>query len=164
MDSVHSFGSLTDRAPREGAPCATLSMLTYYRTSRSSHFPFWALCSLSGSQQEIWSVSWNPPVEKDSLSVVCVPLIPTFRRSSQAEGERAPGSSGPVHHGPAYGPTLSLSPSLHGTQTPLPDDPTRLLPVDPHSLGLGFSGAVDPLGARGSTPPQGLPPPCVPRD
>ena len=26
----------------------------------------------------------------------------------------------------------------HGTQTPLPDDPTRLLPVDPHSLGLEF--------------------------
>ena len=50
----------------------------------------------------------------------------------------------------------------HGTQTPLPDDPTRLLPVDPHSLGLGFSGPLDPLGARGSMPLKGLPPPpCV---
>ena len=53
----------------------------------------------------------------------------------------------------------------HGTQTPLPDDPTRLPPVDPHSLGLGFSGAVDPLGGPGlHAPPGPPPPPCVPRD
>ena len=51
-----------DRSPREGAPCATMSKLTCYRTSRSFHFPFWAVCSLSGSQPEIWSVSWKPPV------------------------------------------------------------------------------------------------------
>ena len=41
----------------------SVSMLTYrsyYRTSRSLHFPFGAACSLSGSQPEIWS---------DSLSV-----------------------------------------------------------------------------------------------
>ena len=68
MDSVHSFGSLADRAPREGAPCATLSMLTYYRTSRSLHFPFWAVCSLSGAQPEIWSVGWNPPVHRIASS------------------------------------------------------------------------------------------------
>ena len=41
-------------------PCATLSMLTYYRTSRSLHFPFWAVCSLPGAQPEIWSVGWSP--------------------------------------------------------------------------------------------------------
>jgi hypothetical protein len=85
-------------------PCATLSMLTYYRTSRSSHFPFWAVCSLSGSQPEIWSVSWKPPVHRIACRSFVVPLNPTFRRSSQAEGERAPGSSGPVHSG-QYGPT-----------------------------------------------------------
>ncbi len=43
------------------APCATLSMLTYYQTSRSLHFPFGAVCSLSGAQPEIWSVSSRPP-------------------------------------------------------------------------------------------------------
>ena len=59
---VHSSAPQFDRSLREGAPCATLSMLTYYRTSRSLHFPFWAVCSLSGSQPEIWSVSWKPPV------------------------------------------------------------------------------------------------------
>jgi len=41
-----------DRSPREGAPCATMSKLTCYRTSRSFHFPFWAVCSLSGTQPE----------------------------------------------------------------------------------------------------------------
>jgi hypothetical protein len=40
----------------ESPPCATLSMLTYCRTSRSLQFPFGAVCSLSGSQPEIWSV------------------------------------------------------------------------------------------------------------
>ena len=38
--AVHSLGSPSDRSPPEGAPCATLSTLTYYRTSRSFHFPF----------------------------------------------------------------------------------------------------------------------------
>jgi hypothetical protein len=69
----------------------------------SSHFPFWAVCSLSGSQPEIWPVSWNPPVHRIACRLFVVPLNPTFRRSSQAEGERAPGSSGPVHSG-QYGP------------------------------------------------------------
>ena len=32
---VHSSAPQFDRSLREGAPCATLSMLTYYRTSRS---------------------------------------------------------------------------------------------------------------------------------
>ncbi len=44
-------------------------------------------------------------------------------------------------------PSALLPPvALHGAPTPLAeDDPTRLLPVDPHSLGLGFSGPLDPL-------------------
>ena len=96
---VHSSAPQFDRSLREGAPCATLSMLTYYRTSRSLHFPFWAVCSLSGAQPEIWSVGWNPPVHRIACRLFVVPLNPTFRRSSQAEGERAPGSSGPVHSG-----------------------------------------------------------------
>jgi hypothetical protein len=64
-----------------------------------SHFPFWAVCSLSGSQPEIWSVSWNPRVHRIACRLFVVPLNPTFRRTSQAEGERAPGPSGPVHSG-----------------------------------------------------------------
>ena len=84
-------------------PCATLpvSMLTYYRTSRSLHFPFWAVCSLSGSHPEIWSVSWKRPVHGIACRLFVVPLNPTLRSSSRAraEGERAPGSSGPVHSG-----------------------------------------------------------------
>jgi hypothetical protein len=68
-------------------------MLTYYRASRSSHFPFGAVCSLSGSQPEIWSVSWNPPVHRIACRLFVVPLnVPA---SSQAKGEGAPGSSGP---------------------------------------------------------------------
>ena len=47
-------------------------MLTYYRTSRSLHFPLafgHYICSLSGAQPagggpEIWSVSWKPPLER----------------------------------------------------------------------------------------------------
>ena len=49
---VHSFGSRADRSPPEGASCATMSSHTCYRTSRSFHFPFWAVCSLSGTQPE----------------------------------------------------------------------------------------------------------------
>ena len=42
------------RPPAEAvAPCATMSTLTYCRTSRSFHFPFGAVCSLSGTQPEI---------------------------------------------------------------------------------------------------------------
>jgi hypothetical protein len=100
---VHSSAPQFDRSLREGAPCTTLSMFTYYRTPRSLHFPFWAVCSLSGSQPEIWSVSWKPPVLRIACRLFVVPLISTFRRSSQAEGEGAPGSSGPVHSG-QYGP------------------------------------------------------------
>ncbi len=85
------------RAP--STPCATLSMLTYYRTSRSLHFPFGAVCSLSGSQPEIWSVSWKRRVHRIACRLFVFSLISTFRRSSQAEGEGAPGSSGPAHLG-----------------------------------------------------------------
>ncbi len=93
------FKALWDQTSGQ-SPCATLSMLTCYRTSRSSHFPFWAVCSLSGSRPEIWSVSWNPPVHRIACRLFVVPLISTFRRSSQAEGEGAPaGSSGPAHLG-----------------------------------------------------------------
>jgi len=55
---------------------------------------------------------WNPTgvflqsvahVEKDILSLFVASSQFTFRRHSQAEGEGAPGSSGPVHSG-QYGP------------------------------------------------------------
>ncbi len=76
-------------------------MLTYYRTSRSLHFPFWAVCSLSGAQPEIWSVSWKPPVHRIIAFRLFVALPFNQHPSSSAppEGEGAPGSSGPVHWG-----------------------------------------------------------------
>ncbi len=83
-------------------PCATLSMLTYYRTSRSLHFPFWAVssCSLSGAQPEIWSVSWKPPVHRIAFRLfVAFPFNQRPSSSAPPEGEGAPGSSGPVHSG-----------------------------------------------------------------
>ncbi len=120
------------------APCATLtrSMLTYYRTltmaSRSLHFPFGAVCSLSGSQPEIWPVSWKRPVRRIACRLFVVPLNPTFRRSShwQAEGERAPGSSGPVHSG-QYGPRPrgGTAPCLQ--LPPGPPAPRRRAGADP---------------------------------
>ena len=85
------------------SPCATLSMLTYYRTSRSLHFPFWA--------RSMFKVPFLDPNRRFGLSVgthqyigslvgcLLFLSLPTFRRSSQAEGEGAPGSSGPVHSG-----------------------------------------------------------------
>ena len=97
---VHSSAPQFDRSLREGAPCATLSMLTYYRTSRSLHFPFWAVCSLSGAQPEIWSVGWSPPVHRIAFRLfVAFPFNPRPSSSAPPEGEGAPGSSGPVHLG-----------------------------------------------------------------
>ena len=66
---VHSFGSRADRSPPEGASCATMSSHTCYRTSRSFHFPFWAVCSLSGTQPEFSLGRLHPHVEKDILSL-----------------------------------------------------------------------------------------------
>ena len=86
--------------PPSQIPCATLSMLTYYRTSRSLHFPFWAVCSLSGAQPEIWSVGWNPPVHRIAFRLfVAFPFNQRPSSSAPPEGEGAPGSSGPVHSG-----------------------------------------------------------------
>jgi hypothetical protein len=49
--------------------CATMSSHTCYRTSRSCHFPFWAECSLSGTQPEFSLGRLHPQVEKDILSL-----------------------------------------------------------------------------------------------
>jgi hypothetical protein len=75
------------------APCATLSMLTYYRTSRSLHFPFGAVCSLSGAQPKIWPVSWKPPVERQL--VVCL-LVLSIQRSGVPVGRRVRGPRAPL--------------------------------------------------------------------
>ncbi len=74
-----------------GLQCATLSMLTYYRTSRSSHFPFWAVCSLSGSQPEIWSVSWKPRVHR-----IACRLFLSIRRSGVPARRRVSGPRAPL--------------------------------------------------------------------
>jgi hypothetical protein len=50
-------------------PCATMSLLTCYRTSRNFHFPFRAVCSLSGTQPEFSLGRLHPHVEKDILSL-----------------------------------------------------------------------------------------------
>jgi hypothetical protein len=75
--------------------CLTMSSLTCYRASRSFHSPFWAVCSLSGTQPEI-SLGWlHPHVEKDkpSLFAASSSQFNVLRRHSQAEGEAAPGPS-----------------------------------------------------------------------
>jgi hypothetical protein len=47
-----------------------MSSHTCYRTSRSFHFPFGAVCSLSGTQPE-FSLGWvHPHVEKDIRSLL----------------------------------------------------------------------------------------------
>ncbi len=51
LDDQHRPKTLLAREPK--SPCATMSTLTYNRTSRSLHFPFWAVWSLSGTQPEI---------------------------------------------------------------------------------------------------------------
>ena len=101
-DPTHAGTRLASRQRHdsEWTPCATLSMLTYYRTSRSLHFPFWAVCSLSGAQPEIWSVGWSPPVHRIAFRLfVAFPFNPRPSSSASPEGKGAPGSSGPVHSG-----------------------------------------------------------------
>jgi hypothetical protein len=46
-----------------------MSSHTCYRTSRSAHFPFWAVCSLSGTQPELSLGRLHPHVERDALSL-----------------------------------------------------------------------------------------------
>jgi hypothetical protein len=94
---VHSSAPQFDRSPREGAPCASMSTLTCYRTSRSFHFPFWAVCSLSGTQPDLDFLQSVAHVEKDKPSLFVASLQSTSFVVSPAEGEGAPGSSGPVH-------------------------------------------------------------------
>jgi hypothetical protein len=53
----------------EGASCAAMSTRTCYRTSRSFHFPFWAVCSLSGTQPELPLGRLHPHLEKGILSL-----------------------------------------------------------------------------------------------
>jgi hypothetical protein len=95
-----------------------MSMFAYYRTSRSFHFPFfpfWAVCSLSGTQPEIWSVSWHRDYLRDiGLACRCLlflsipnPSPPAARPSPAGHGGfklRGPACPGPLsvaHHGGA---------------------------------------------------------------
>jgi hypothetical protein len=65
----------------------TLLTGTYYRTSRSLHFPFGAVCSLSGAQPEIWSVSWKPPLHRMLFGCSLLSLQSTSFVVSPTEGE-----------------------------------------------------------------------------
>jgi len=95
---VHSFGSRADRSPPEGASCATMSSHTCYRTSRSFHFPFWAVCSLSGTQPEFSLGRLHPHVEKDILSLfLASSQFNVLRASTRVRRPRA--RPGPVHLG-----------------------------------------------------------------
>ena len=101
---THVFDTMiTVKAQPAELPCATLSMLTYYRTSRSLHFPFWAVCSLSGAQPEIWSVSWKPPVHR--IAFGCLLFL-----SIQRSGVRA--------RWRVRGPRAPLAPSTVGRMRP----------------------------------------------
>ena len=114
---VHSFGSRADRSPPEGASCATMSSHTCYRTSRSFHFPFWAECSLSGTQPEFSLGRLHPHVEKDILSLfLASSQFNVLRASTRAR--RPPGPTWPgctkhctwaVQSGPAGGTTIYQS-------------------------------------------------------
>ena len=89
---VRSFGSRADRSPPEGASCATMSSHTCYRTSRSFHFPFWAVCSLSGTQPEFSFGRLQPHVEKDKPRCFLLPFNPRPSASAprRVRGPRAP--------------------------------------------------------------------------
>ena len=79
-------------------PCATMSLLTCYQTSRSFHFPFGAVCSesLSGTQPEFSLGRLQPHVEKDILPLFVASSIPRPSASARVRGPRP----GPLRLGP----------------------------------------------------------------
>ncbi len=81
------------------APCATLSMLTCYRTSRSLHFPFWAVCSLSDPNRR-FGLSVGTHQYLDSFSVVRCSSQSTSFVVSPAGGRGGPGLLWPGPLGP----------------------------------------------------------------
>jgi hypothetical protein len=129
---VHSFGSRADRSPPEGASCATMSSHTCYRTSRSFHFPFWAVCSLSGTQPEFSLGRLHPHVEKDILSL--------FLASSQFNVLRAS-----TRVRPPPGPTWPGCTRAEAAQDGSEDVTVRSVSVRMRCLtdGLSSDNAVD---------------------
>ena len=129
---VHSFGSRSGRSPPEGASCATMSSHTCYRTSRSFHFPFWAVCSLSGTQPEFSLGRLHPHVEKDILSL--------FVASSQFNVLRAS-----TRVRPPPGPTWPGSTRAEAAQDGSEDVTVRSVSVRMRCLtdGLSSDNTVD---------------------
>jgi hypothetical protein len=88
------------RLPTPKDPCAAMSMLTYYRTSRTytSHFgqyvPF-----LDPNRRFGLSVGTHQYICRIAFRLFVASLQSTSFVVSPAEGEGAPGSSGPVHSG-----------------------------------------------------------------
>ena len=88
-----------------------MSMFAYYRTSRSFHFPFGAVCSLSGTQPEIWSVSWHRDYLRDmGLACRCLLFLsipnpspsaarPAGHGGFKLRGPTCPGPLSAAHHG-----------------------------------------------------------------
>ena len=113
--SLQSTSFVVSPAEGEGAPGSSGPVHSGRTCSptiehREAHFPFGAVCSLSGAQPEIWSVGWNPPVVGPVHRIafrlfVAASLQSTSFVVSPAEGKGAPGSSGPVHSGRS-GPTF----------------------------------------------------------
>ena len=105
-------------------PCATMSTLTYYRTSRSLNFPFWAVCSLLEPNRRFdLSVGTWARVQRIACRLFVVPLNSASLGVSQAEGEGAPGPTGPVHLGcAAWGPARVRRPHSAESPPPPPDE------------------------------------------
>ena len=133
-DCVATFQTASD-------PCATLSMLTYYRTSRSLHFPFWAVCSLSRWIPTGDLVSQLEPTStRIAFRLFVASLQSTSFVVSQAEGEGAPGPAGPVHLG-RTGPTGPRTGRRRTTESRLARAKDR---GRCHSVGVWVAGAGKP--------------------
>ncbi len=104
--------------PRVTQPCATLSMLAYYQTSRSLHFPVGAVCSLSGAQPEITSVSWWSLVSRRQLVGCLLFLSIHWQRSGVPARRRVSGPRAPLARSTrairpeAHNPPLAVSAEL----------------------------------------------------
>ncbi len=74
-------------------------LLSNIEKLQSLHFPFGQYVPFLGTQPEVYFLQLAAHVEKDRPSLFVASLQSTSFVVSPAEGEGAPGSSGPVHSG-----------------------------------------------------------------
>ena len=129
---MHSDAHEQEAIDGRASSCATMSSHTCYRTSRSFHFPFWAVCSLSGTQPEFSLGRLHPHVEKDILSL--------FVASSQFNVLRAS-----TRVRPPPGPTWPGSTRAEAAQDGSEDVTVRSVSVRMRCLtdGLSSDNTVD---------------------